>query len=803
MLLILLGLFVFVSAWGGIELTREGGRIASLWLANAGAVAFLLRRPNATSWDMLAAIFLANVAANVTAGDTPLLAIGLAVCNLIEITLAVILQVRTQAMFVSLGRSGGLARLVLFAGICAPAVSALCAATFLSVSNDADFESVVWRWFLADSMGMITLAPMLVALRPATLRELVESSRWFELTVLATLALLTTVLVFSQPAYPILFAIFPVLMFIAFRVRFVGTTMAVTLVATISTVLTIRGNGPIAAAIPGMADRITFLQVFLGTVALTTLPVAAVLYERTKLQRKLLKASREAREAARAKSEFLATMSHEIRTPMTGVLGMIELLRSNPGEVDRKRFFYSLQQSANLLMTVLDDILDYSKLDSGRVEFEHIEFDLRHLAKATIDLFHETASRKGLTLELDYPSEFTAVRGDPVRLQQIMGNLISNAIKFTDVGRIDLRIEARRVAGGRISATFAISDTGMGIAPEQIERLFSPFVQADASTNRRFGGTGLGLAISRRLVEALGGTLSVESIPGLGSTFSYTIGLERGKPIEAGAIPDCQTSPQRPLSILLAEDNPVNRLLVTTLVRRMGHVIEAVENGLLAVEAASARRYDVILMDMQMPEMDGITATRTIRATERGAKLPIIALTADASPDRRRFYDNAGLSGFLTKPVDSVILRDRLDRIAAQLPRATAAALPVFDPMRLAELTEAIGPEKVEELRQMLAGDLAARRARVLKLGEGASFAALRAELHSLRGAAASIGAVRLAAAIETAEAIGERPAELRVALAVFAEAADDTLAEIAPLKPGGSERSGDCSGMNREQMTA
>jgi signal transduction histidine kinase/CheY-like chemotaxis protein/HPt (histidine-containing phosphotransfer) domain-containing protein len=790
LLLLCAGAFVFFAAWGGIELTRQGDRVASLWLANAGALAFVLRRHDAGGFATLAVIFVANTAANLMTGDTLALAVGLAICNLIEICLAAALLLRGNNLLASLGESGGLVRLIVFAAICAPMFSALCAATLLAVGSGMDFETVAWRWFLADCLGMVTLAPLLFTLRISSVQELLRASTVFELVALAAIAVTVSAIIFSQPHYPILFMIFPVLTFIAFRVRFVGTALAVTLVAAIATVLTIRGEGPIAAAIPGMVERVTFLQVFLAVATLSTLPIASVLHERSKLQRELLLATQDAHEAAKAKSNFLATMSHEIRTPMTGVLGMIELLRSNPGETDRNRFFSSLEQSANLLMTVLDDILDYSKIETGKLTFEDIEFDLRHLARATLDLFHGTSSAKGLVLDLHFTSQFTAVRGDPVRLQQVMGNLISNAIEFTDVGRIELWIDARLLEDDLVAVSFAVSDTGIGISPDLVGRLFSPFVQAEASTNRRFGGTGLGLAICRRIVESLGGKLTVDSIPGLGSTFSYTIALKRGDPSAVRQSAAVRIGPQRSLSVLLAEDNPVNRMLVSTLVQRMGHTVETAANGLLAVEAVAAKRFDVILMDMQMPELDGIAATRAIRATATGASVPIIALTADASPDRRRFYDNVGLSGFLTKPVDSALLRERLDAVAANLPDDDVARLVLLDEDRLGELGEAIGASKVDELLDILLDDLTERHPRIVALAETGATTALKAELHALRGATASIGAVRLTAAIEAMDEARD-PADAVAAVPAFSRAAQATQVEIASRKSIGRRKLG------------
>ena len=773
---------IFATAWAGIELTRSGGRIASLWFANAVALSLLLRRTPGSRGTLLVAVFAANLAANILSGDALLVGVGLAACNLIEVSVAITLLDRVRSPFLEMSKSGGLARLLLYAGLVGPACSAVCAATVLSATTEAGFAQIALHWFAADSIGMIALAPMLVTLRPATLREMVEDISWLELLALPALCLLITAMVFTQEGLPILFLILPMLTLVAFRLRFVATAIMVALVSILATVMTIRGYGPIAGAIPGMTERILFLQLFIVVLALTKLPVAVVLEDRGLMQRDLIIATHEAKQAATAKSDFLATMSHEIRTPMTGVLGMIELLRSNPDERDRNRFFSSLQQSANLLMTVLDDVLDFSKLDSGKITFADIPFDLRQIARATLDLYHGAAQAKSLSLELIYTTDHTAVCGDPVRLQQIMGNLISNAIKFTDVGRIELRIEAHPSNDGKVAADFSVIDTGIGIAPEHLDRLFSPFVQADASTNRGFGGTGLGLAISLRLVEALGGKLVVESIHGLGSTFRFSIDLKRGQPI--GVVPAqlLAAAPQRSLQVLLAEDNPVNRLLVTTLIKRMGHQVETAENGRLAVEAAAARQYDAILMDMQMPEMDGIAATRAIRATAAGATIPIIALTADASPDRRRFYDNVGLTGFMTKPFDSATLQDRLSTIAAELPAADVLDVPVLDIALLTELGEAIGPGKVEELLDILLSDLTVRRVRIVALAEAAATDSLHTELHALRGAAASIGAARLTAAVHALEEAGD-PAEAVAKLPAFALAAEATANEIVARK--------------------
>lgn len=480
-----------------------------------------------------------------------------------------------------------------------------------------------------------------------------------------------------------------------------------------------------------------------------------------------LVAARNAAEAsAEAKSAFLATMSHEIRTPMTGVLGMIELLRTDPNAADRERFFDSLEQSASLLMTVLDDILDFSKIESRNLILESVDFDLAELARGTLDLFHHAASRKGLLLSLSCPSGALHVRGDPTRLQQVMSNLISNAIKFTHRGKIELKLELSP-QGRRRLVRCEVIDTGLGINDTQRALLFEPFVQADASTTRQFGGTGLGLAISRRLIEAMHGTIDVVSTPTEGSTFWFEVTLEEGTRIGAPKRRSSQ-KPRRPLTVLLAEDNQINQALISALVRRDGHDVVCVANGRQAVDAAAMKRFDVILMDMQMPEMDGLSATRAIRGGSGPcAEVPIIALTADASPERRRFYDGAGLTQFLTKPVDSALLSATLDGASrygrGQQPSHTEfeSRRPVLNEEKLTALETAIGAAQLHSLLGMLAEEARERPAIVMELVEMGNVIAAAAEGHALKGAAWGVGAERLgdaARAIEDMTSIDEGP---------------------------------------------
>lgn len=495
----------------------------------------------------------------------------------------------------------------------------------------------------------------------------------------------------------------------------------------------------------------------------------------------LIAARDEAHALARAKSTFLATMSHEIRTPMTGVLGMIELLRTDPASDARAHYLENLAQSAGLLMALLDDVLDFSKIESDAMPLERTDFDLGALARSALDLFHHAASSKGLQISLAVPvGRDLIVAGDPVRLQQIIANLVSNAIKFTPAGRIDVAFDLVRDGDVRI-VQGRVRDTGIGIDPAVIPGLFEPFRQADASTTRRFGGTGLGLAISQRLAEAMGGGITVESMPGHGATFSFVVRLHAPQ-ARAATAPLIRRAPGRALSILLAEDNAINRALVDALVRRDGHRLVAVENGRLAVERAADERFDLILMDMQMPEMDGIQALRAIRnGGGVNATTAIVALTADAAPERRSRYEEAGLDGFLTKPIDSAALAAVLHRVAdvtAAPPSPPNETL--LDEAKLASLTRAVGAEQVDRLLAMMTRETAAGPPAILRaIADGDRAAAARAA-HDMKGAALSIGATRLAEALRGIERAAETDAPLEPLAAPLSAAASATAAAIA-----------------------
>lgn len=367
----------------------------------------------------------------------------------------------------------------------------------------------------------------------------------------------------------------------------------------------------------------------------------------------LAKAKEEAERASVAKSQFLAIMSHELRTPMTGVLGLADLIWLDPQlSESSRRYVDMMRKSARSLLTILDDILDFSKIDAQKLVLENIDCNPRAVLSDVIDLMRPSASTRGNVLNVSISQLPDHASGDPTRLRQVLYNLIGNAIKFTEAGRIEVRVVGV-TEGDHIELRFEISDTGIGMSEEQVAGLFNPFFQADASTTRRFGGTGLGLAISKRLVEAMGGDIQVESQVGQGSTFRFNVFLRRPQfsvlePEAEIAKPFAATKAAR---ILLAEDNEVSRVLIVAMLEYMGYQAEAVQNGVEAVAAVAAGDFDLVLMDMQMPEMDGPTATRNIRMLPGKENLPIIGMSADALAEHRDEHVNAGLNAYVTKPV--------------------------------------------------------------------------------------------------------------------------------------------------------
>jgi signal transduction histidine kinase/ActR/RegA family two-component response regulator len=382
-------------------------------------------------------------------------------------------------------------------------------------------------------------------------------------------------------------------------------------------------------------------------------------------------ARRKAEVASAAKSDFLAVVSHEIRTPMNAVISAANLLRRTRLDSQQREHVSMLIDAGDVLMGLLNDVLDFSKIEAGKMELESADMVVRDRLSTIVRLWEPRALANGVRLKMRIaPDVPAAVRTDPLRVQQILFNLMSNAVKFTHEGEI--RIDAGW-ADGRLN--LAVSDTGCGIPADRLGQIFNSFEQADVGTTRRYGGTGLGLAISRRLAELMGGSLSVQSVDGEGSTFTLSLPMTAVETAPAQPVRATESSASLAgRSILAADDHEVNRRILQLLLEPHGCRLTLVENGAEALEAASGQRFDAILMDMQMPVMDGLEATRRIRTGEINGDTPVIALTANALDVHRAAWDAAGVHAFLTKPIDPVLLATTLAQACAvERPRAESA----------------------------------------------------------------------------------------------------------------------------------
>ena len=400
--------------------------------------------------------------------------------------------------------------------------------------------------------------------------------------------------------------------------------------------------------------------------------VVSVYHDVTAAERKLAQAKANAEAANQAKSQFLATMSHEIRTPLNAVLGLNELMLHSPLDSQQRRHAELIGSSGRLLLALINDILDVSRIEAGHMQLTSAPFSVRMAAEGVVALMRERAVAKGLALRLEFtPNEDALIQGDAIRIQQILFNLVGNAIKFTDQGAVQVSVAVEPGAGRALTLRLAVSDTGIGIPESAMPTLFDRFTQADSTTMRRYGGSGLGLAITREIVQMMGGTIATTSTPGLGSRFTISIPsrfVDRSEVVPAAAESGAAEAARPALRILVAEDNDVNQILINAVLTRMGHVVHLVANGQLAVEAVRRGDYDLVLMDLQMPGMDGMEATQAIRALgDLRASVPIIAMTANAFEEDRHACLAAGMDDYVAKPID-------VEHLARAIARCSVAA---------------------------------------------------------------------------------------------------------------------------------
>jgi PAS domain S-box-containing protein len=511
--------------------------------------------------------------------------------------------------------------------------------------------------------------------------------------------------------------------------------------------------------------------------------------ERKQFQRALVQATEAAATANQAKSEFLANMSHEIRTPMNGVIGMTELMLDTPLTHMQREYAQTIRDSGAALLVIINDILDFSKVEAGKLELEHIPFDMHELVSDVAKVVSIPADGKGVAVSAHVDARLTdALQGDPGRLRQILVNLGGNAVKFTEAGQVSIDVQLMERREQQVVLRVAVRDTGIGIPQQRLAQLFKPFMQVDASTTRKFGGTGLGLSITRRLVELMGGEMGVESALGKGSIFWFTLRLLIAETQwhATTTLPPPQLNPRaRRHLILVAEDNVVNQKVALATLSKLGYAAEVVGSGIDAVTQWRSGRFDLILMDCQMPQLDGYQATREIRRLEaNGQHIPILALTAHAMKGAETECADAGMDGHLTKPLDRKELHTTLTRFLSGTAEPSTS---LTEPPGVAEMNPP--PVDLQSLRILVDGDPTFEREligdyiatgssslqQILQAIDRNDLPAAAQAAHSLKGASASMHATlssSLACRVEQAAKTGaarELPslvAELQVEIA-------------------------------------
>ncbi|MFZ0268328.1 MASE1 domain-containing protein [Caulobacter sp.] len=653
-------------------LTRNALGVATLWPSNALLAGGLLVLNPRRRLILTIIAVIGHVAINLLIGDGPARA---ALYTLVHVGEALLVWRVTRRFFGGPPRVRTMRQLALLTTLTAPVtlVMAAVAATVLSLAYGQPFVTVLIDWFLSGVLGMAIVLPAVLVLLDS------EHRRAFQRPIseklgLGLLVAALSALVFHAKGLPAPFLLFPVALLTAFRLGPRGAAQSSLIVACVALPLTVHGLWRTQISMDwSQAYQNRLVQVFVGVLFVTSLATGLALAQQERLRRLLVRreqltraARARALAANEAKTEFLATMSHEIRTPLNSILGFSQLLverKDLPSDVRRQ--IELIDSAGTALLTVVSDILDFSRVEAGQIELLVQPTSAAAVLHDAIGIIRSEAENKGLTLEVEVIDPVGGLHDlDGLRLRQVLLNLLHNAVRFTEAGRIRacLTVEPAEIED---RLRFEIVDTGLGIAVEHLGRLFQRFSQIDGSATRPYGGAGLGLAISKALVELMGGRIGVDSALGRGSAFWLELQAPR---VEArGADQPRPVAAPGAARILVVDDHAMNREIGVAMLTQAGCEVETADNGQQAVAMAARGGFDIILMDIHMPEMDGLAATRAIRALEgRAGQVPIIAMSADALPQQVERCYAAGMVDHVAKPVQREVLYAKISRWLAR-----------------------------------------------------------------------------------------------------------------------------------------
>ena len=788
-------------AVASVTIASFGTNTTPIWFANALAVAGLLRQ-EPRAWPItLAFLWIADALAVRTFGAGPAPIVALA--DTAEIVLAAGLIRRLggpQAAF------SGVVGLGWFIVVClvAPIPSSFWGAAIFWWIENAPFIPGLLQWHSATALGLLVVCPFLLIWTTPELRQRLTRALILRTAALAAGLGGLAFIVFAKQSAVYIIATLPALLLLVWSSGLFGATAGTAVLLAVALWTTLKGGGAmvhLAHPATDLASQIQALQIYLAAAMLSSLPLAVVLRHHRELSKKLAL-------VAEARAEFLAAMSHEIRTPMTGVLGMVDLLEAQDLPPKQASYVESIRASGRHLLHIINDILDFSRIETGKIDLEHVDFSLPLILERLRSLLNPMAMERGIELHFELAEHSPPVlRGDPTRLKQVLLNLAGNAIKFTDNGSVSLVVSYDRHDRGWLFR-FEVRDTGIGMSTETQAQLFTAFMQADHSTRREYGGTGLGLAISKRLVEAMGGTIGVDSEEGVGSVFWFEVPFAEGYAIQSPVADAALAAPLAPRRILVAEDVELNRDIIRTVLERDGHDVVFAWNGRQAVELVREFPFDLVLMDIQMPLMDGVEATREIRKLEgRAADVPIVALTANVMVAEQDKCLKAGMNDVLMKPIEWERVREVIRQyearatgvswdnalVSSYAPRtAEAGILPQQALQDRADSPEFVEPTflKVRELipAERLNGYVDSLEADVELLAAVAvseDATRVRGLAHKIVSQAGMLGLMRLsrnAAQLEDALRDGTRVEE---ALNKFRESSSDVAQKLRPLLRG------------------